>query len=211
MTKIGLISDIHGGLQDLQSALRLLAQVPVDHILCAGDLVDYGAQSNAVVQRIFQAAIPCVQGNHDRDARYNQRLRVRQHQQTDQPIDLLTSDTLDLLDTLPLTRRFTWEATTVFLAHATPWDNDMYIYPDCTPHLLRRVVRDAAADVVILGHTHQPMWIVIDDTTLINPGSLSQNYTLPTGTYGVLTLPERRMQLFNVQTGEALPLERDMR
>lgn len=72
MTKIGLISDIHGEPYSLTLALDMLHGRGVDHILCAGDLLEKGSQGNAVAARIREEGIPCVQGNHDIEAVENQ-------------------------------------------------------------------------------------------------------------------------------------------
>ena len=48
--KIGLIADIHGDLAGFRAALRLLEDKGVEHILCAGDIVDRGPDADTVVQ-----------------------------------------------------------------------------------------------------------------------------------------------------------------
>lgn len=207
--QIGIISDIHAGLSELSSALGYLARAGVDQIVCAGDLVDFGNAGDAVVQHIIDSGIPCVQGNHDRMANNNQQLRQRKHDHG-QPVGPLSPATIAYLDRLPLVLRFEWENTSIVMAHATPWGDDIYVYPTSTTPLLRRVVREANADVTILGHTHQPMWLEVDNRTIINPGSTSQNYVLGMGTYGVFSLPDRSFQLYEVETGEQIPLDKEI-
>lgn len=208
--RVGIISDIHGGLHEFEVALQQLRAADVDHIVCAGDLVDFGLFSDEVVQRIFDEDILCVQGNHDRMARDNQCIRHRRNEH-DQSIMPLQSHTLDLLDQLPIHLRFEWHNIKILLTHSVPWEEDMYVYPQSTTYLMRRIAREADANVIILGHTHQPMWIEIDGIMIINPGSVSQNYELGFGTYGIFTLPNRTFQLFNVMTGEQTPLAIDKR
>ncbi len=203
--RIGIISDIHGGLRELHSALAFLQKMQVDHVLCAGDLVDFGDFGDEVVKQIFAGAIPCVQGNHDRMAWEFQRLRQRK-QNVDGVTKILKSETLDLLEQLPLELRYMWSDTSILLTHATPWGEDMYVYPESTLPLFRRVVREANADITILGHTHRPMWVEVDGGMIINPGSLSQNYFLDVGTFGILTIPDRRFQLFSVESGDELEI-----
>jgi putative phosphoesterase len=210
--QIGIISDIHAGLAELELALQHLNHAQVDQIVCAGDLVDFGKDGDAVVRRVIESGIPCVQGNHDRMARDQQRLRQRKQAQG-QSIHLLRPETVELLDQLPPVLRFTWDGIKVMLTHAAPWGGEMYIYPESTTPLLRRVAREGQADVIILGHTHRPMWVEveIDNCTIINPGSTSQNYELGVGTYGILSLPERIFRIFDTTTGRQLPLDKDHR
>ena len=64
--RLGLIADIHADPRALDGALRGLEVHGVDQILCAGDLVGYGGQPDAVVALLRDRAIPCIRGNHDR-------------------------------------------------------------------------------------------------------------------------------------------------
>jgi len=60
----GLISDIHGNLEALTAALAELAGV--DAFLCLGDIVGYGPDPAACVDRIReQPHLTCIAGNHD--------------------------------------------------------------------------------------------------------------------------------------------------
>ena len=63
--KIGIIADIHANLQALQTVLDALHAEPVDLIVCAGDLVCYGAQPNEVLNLVRSLGIPSVMGNYD--------------------------------------------------------------------------------------------------------------------------------------------------
>ena len=205
--RIGIISDLHAGFGELQNALSYLSEQDVDIVVCAGDLVDFGTHGDEVVEKIMNAEIPCVKGNHDRQASQKQALRQRK-QAIDNAIKLLQPETLAILEQLPNQLRFEWKGKTVLLTHATPWGDDMYIYPDSNAPLLRRVIKEAQADIVILGHTHRPMWIEIDGGFIINSGSTSQNYFMTVGTYGILSLPDCEFELHNVETGELIALEK---
>ncbi len=60
----GLISDIHGNLEALDAVLDELRGI--DAFLCMGDIVGYGADPGACVERVRQLPnLICVAGNHD--------------------------------------------------------------------------------------------------------------------------------------------------
>ena len=64
-----VLSDIHSNLEALEAVLRASAAQRYDAVLVLGDLVGYGADPNAVVERVRglkPAAI--VRGNHDKVA-----------------------------------------------------------------------------------------------------------------------------------------------
>ncbi|MEO0596445.1 MAG: metallophosphoesterase, partial [Chloroflexota bacterium] len=86
--KIGLISDIHADLWGLEKSLALFQKHKVSDVFCAGDLVDGGKDGIYVIRTIQQNAIPCVSGNHDRDAFAHQswiRRSIRQSNKCDHP------------------------------------------------------------------------------------------------------------------------------
>lgn len=63
--KIGLIADIHANHISLKISLEMLENEGVDAIICAGDIVGYGADPNAVISLLRRKKIKSVIGNHD--------------------------------------------------------------------------------------------------------------------------------------------------
>jgi predicted phosphodiesterase len=60
-----ILSDIHANREALEAVLAD-AEGRYDRVLCAGDLVDYGADPNAVVDWARESAAVVVRGNHDK-------------------------------------------------------------------------------------------------------------------------------------------------
>jgi putative phosphoesterase len=176
--KIGLISDIHAQLTKLDRALEFLQYRQVDTILCAGDLVSRGQDGDAVVERIRTANIPTVRGNHDAIAREFREF-WRENPNT-HPSLILRDETIDFLDTLPLTLTFNIAGYSLLLAHGAPWEENEFIYPISDVERVQRVLTAARTDYVILGHTHCPMVTdVIGRGTIINPGAIHGNMDSP--------------------------------
>jgi predicted phosphodiesterase len=64
--RLALISDVHGNLEALEAVLdHIDVNSPDARIVCAGDIVGYGADPEACIDRIRERAIPCVMGNHE--------------------------------------------------------------------------------------------------------------------------------------------------
>lgn len=63
--KLGVISDIHGNLSALETALDFLAAQDVSRIVCCGDVVGYGPWPNECVDLVRDRCECCVLGNHD--------------------------------------------------------------------------------------------------------------------------------------------------
>ena len=60
--KLAIISDVHANLEALEAVLREIRGLDV---ICLGDLVDYGANPNEVVEIIRDRGIRTIMGNHD--------------------------------------------------------------------------------------------------------------------------------------------------
>jgi len=63
--KLGIISDIHGNIEALDAVLGLLRSEGVDQILCTGDVVGYGPDPVACIERVVEEDIRSARGNHD--------------------------------------------------------------------------------------------------------------------------------------------------
>lgn len=203
---VGVIADVHGSLDGLQRALRLLRDHGCELIVCAGDLVDKGDAQEAVVALMREQEIPCVQGNHDRDAGSTNdealQIWLREYRPNHPQLDKLSAATRAYLRELPLTRRFTFDQQTLLLAHGVPWNCSTYLFPIAMPKAFRRVAEEAGADVVILGHTHTPMIAAVNDVLIVNPGSVYHNYEDNTRTCAILTLPEKRFTVYDLDRGQ---------
>ncbi len=182
--KLGIISDIHGDLAALNTALdRLDNYHHADRIVCAGDLVGRGPHPDEVVTLIRERGIPTVRGNHD-EWFYN-----------------TTDDNAAYLKSLPLDWQGEFEGRSVFMCHGKPGNNIWGLYRDHLSNTLLNMMLDSLdVDVMITGHTHVPMYIQVERGCLINPGSLYQfkNTRSSSHTYGVLNLPEVTFDLFDL-------------
>lgn len=65
MTRLAILADIHGNLPALEAVLADLAQFPVDHVVVAGDVVNWGPHSAAVMARVTAAGWAVIRGNNE--------------------------------------------------------------------------------------------------------------------------------------------------
>ena len=63
--RVALISDLHGNAVALEAVLRDIARVGVDRTVCLGDTATLGPSPTAVLSRLRDLQIPCIEGNHD--------------------------------------------------------------------------------------------------------------------------------------------------
>lgn len=67
MRKIGVISDVHGDLEALKTALPYLRNLGCEEIIHTGDVVDIGPHSRECLEMLLRNGVLCLLGNHDKD------------------------------------------------------------------------------------------------------------------------------------------------
>lgn len=65
MSRIIIVGDIHGCLEEFDDLRKALEYRPSDRMILVGDLVDRGPDSAGVVRRARELGLECVMGNHD--------------------------------------------------------------------------------------------------------------------------------------------------
>ena len=189
-----VLSDIHANLEALEAVLDAAREIPYERILVLGDLVGYGADPNAVVDRI-RGLHPhaVIRGNHDKvgaglepsDA-FNTVARAAIRW----TYEALSDDNRDWLAELPAGPLVVDELLEI--CHGTPFDEDMYVFDDAD---VLRSMQAADRRLILFGHTHvqvgyrlanQSLTLVTADIRrplhvaigqghyLINPGSVGQ-------------------------------------
>jgi predicted phosphodiesterase len=148
-----VLSDIHSNLEALDAVLRVSAAQRYDAVLVLGDLVGYGADPNAVVDRVRgldPAAI--VRGNHDKVAAglddaedFNPMAKSAAHWTRES----LTPETFEYLRDLPTGPQIVDDL--IEICHGSPLDEDLYVVADVDA---ARSIAVARAPVCLFGHTH---------------------------------------------------------
>jgi diadenosine tetraphosphatase ApaH/serine/threonine PP2A family protein phosphatase len=189
----GLISDIHGNLEALDAVLSELKDV--DAFLCLGDIVGYGPDPVACLDRVRGLPhLVCVVGNHDLAATDGENLdwfNPFARAAIEWTAEQLSPQDKQYLRSLPLTAH----VDTAILVHGSLLDPEKMNY--ITSPAEARLCFDAMpGDLTFIGHTHiteyyrarkrarlpdqVPLWpggdIPLDDRLryIINPGAVGQ-------------------------------------
>jgi putative phosphoesterase len=174
--RIAVISDIHSNLDAFQA---VTSQLPKhDALLCLGDLVGYGPQPNEVISHLqAQRPLTVLTGNHDYAVvtgdvdgftRHAADAILWTRNQTSQ-------GNLDYLRVLHSNARLEVNDAQMALFHGSPSDPLVeYVFPGISSSKVRELIRDANANLVLLGHTHVPMVYSSQGQMLANPGSVGQ-------------------------------------
>jgi putative phosphoesterase len=218
VTKLAILSDVHGDLHALRGALEHISRMRCEAVVCAGDLVDYGPWPNATIALLRTLAIPCIRGNHDRWAVAEARAGTTRPAPATHAT-ALSEGSLSFLASLPTSWEAKLDGVRVAMHHASP-SSDMHpILPQyAAPNDVRHWLQEANADVLIVGHTHCAFELrTLGLGRIFNPGALLrtvsnevapgwQGFPREGGTFGVLELPEMRFSVHDCRSGAAIEI-----
>jgi putative phosphoesterase len=182
--KVAVLADVHANLPALVAVLEDLPNV--DCIACLGDVVGYYADPNEVCALMRQHKIITIRGNHDAYV-LGERLphsdRVEAYR-TAWTREVLEPRNFGWLRSLPTSMECRWGKIVAHLHHATPWNDEAYLYPDSDQ---LNEIKLGPNEFLALGHTHRPMLRQCGEGFVLNPGSVGQPRDCnPLASYAIL-------------------------
>jgi diadenosine tetraphosphatase ApaH/serine/threonine PP2A family protein phosphatase len=216
-----ILTDIHANLEALDACLADARSRRYEKTLVLGDIVGYGPDPNAVIERV-QALDPLaiVRGNHDKVA-----CGIEQAEGFNA---VAKSAALWTLGALTPEHR-AWLAAlpegpilvdpTIEICHGSPFDEDVYIFDELD---VIRALKVSQRPLCLYGHTHYLMtWELAIDTTggvglsatrdlliplregfkyLVNPGSVGQPRDSDVrAAYAIVDTDRRQVELIRVE------------
>lgn len=189
-----VLADIHSNLEALDACLADAAARGYDRTLVLGDMVGYGPDPNAVVERV-QALAPAalVRGNHDKIAlgiAYADGFNAVARHAAQWTLRTLTPKHVAWLAALAKGPMVV--DALIEICHGTPYDEDEYLFDELDAV---RAMQAATRPLCLFGHTHQPavferrhaavgaralddvpgvLVLREDSSYVVNPGSVGQ-------------------------------------
>lgn len=161
---IGVVSDVHCGHAWLSRAFSQLGE-RVDAVWCAGDINYEFRFCGQTVRLLRDRQARTIIGNHDAMLLGPHGVRAR---------ELVPVDDVDFdwLRQLPAEIDEVVAGRRVRMIHGSPWEpHDSYVGPlDRRWHQADQL----GVDVLIVGHTHEPMAERFGTTLVVNPGSTTE-------------------------------------
>lgn len=166
--RVALIADIHANQPALEAVLADLP--PVDSVVCLGDIVGYNPMPEACLKLVQEHVDVIVQGNHDRLIETPIRMTGNRMARAGLGYakEVLSTEQREWLQSLPQQAMID---DTYLAVHSHPTRTESYVYPDAVETL------DGSVDEytgVVLAHTHLPDISTVNDTLIVNPGSVGQ-------------------------------------
>lgn len=216
-----VISDIHANLEAYETVMAAAEPLNCERILVLGDLVGYGADPNAVCDRV-RALAPhaLIRGNHDKvgsGLESPEGFNAVARSAIRWTYDALSPDNRNWLAALPAGPLAVDDL--IEICHGTPFDEDAYVFDDLDA---LRAMHASERPLCLFGHTHvqvghylskdqfglstadeqRPLTIALEETNryLVNPGSVGQPRDGdPRAGFGVVDTSKREMTIYRVE------------
>ena len=211
--RIGLLADIHGNGHALKSVLKSAKEKKIEKLLCCGDYIGYYYEPNKVLSQLNEWDWEGVSGNHEAmlkdwisepnktkiQAKYGSGIAIAANE--------LTNESAAFLYEMPSNCKIQIENYKVILCHGSPWDRDLYIYPDAKQELLDKLFNyDSDFDMLVYGHTHYPVIWEKGNKKIVNPGSVGQPRNRKSGAAWALWDTTNNDVVFFIESYDVYPV-----
>jgi putative phosphoesterase len=168
-----IVSDIHANLSALTAVLEIDGDY--DNFIFLGDVVDYGPHPKECLAYVKEHANYYVRGNHDNALGYDvdcncmgtfreYSIATREWHKT-----LLDDDDKRFLRNMPILAKAHINGNSFFLAHASP-QGDLFKYIKTED--IDDEIKNIFTEYILLGHTHIQFKKKINESLVVNPGSV---------------------------------------
>jgi predicted phosphodiesterase len=180
MTKIAILSDLHGNLPALEAVTADLKQFNVDHVIVPGDVISFGPFSRQVAECVLKNGWSVIRGNNEfflidyktsrAPEEWNDTLQFAPTAWLDTQFDAKLRTIIGCWpDALNLRFR---DAPPIQVFHGTPQSPWEPIYWTMKDDEIEKSLIGTEAEFVICGHTHLPMDRQVGKWQIFNPGSV---------------------------------------
>ena len=190
---LAVFSDIHGNVYSLEKALQLMDRYKPDKYLFLGDMAGYYYYQNECIELLDNLDnLVSIKGNHDSyflkclsnknaleklDKKYGQSYSLLYNKITEKSKEFFYS-------LAEFEKNNYYEAY-----HGSPNNYlEEYIYPDT------KIEFNIGVPFLFLGHTHYSMNRKLNDTMIINPGSIGQPRDFNQGSFSIVDIKDKKVE-----------------
>ncbi len=155
MTKMAILSDIHGNLNALEEVLKDIDALGVGKIFSLGDNIGYGPEPEAVIQRLQARGIPSVLGNHElavTDASELDWFNPVARESLLKTVEMLSEASIERIHQFPYCR----VEDDLRFVHGFPPDSPVIYQFQASDDDLVKTFSELQEQIFFTGHTHYP-------------------------------------------------------
>jgi putative phosphoesterase len=182
MTRLAIISDIHGNLPALEAVLANIDAQGITDIYHLGDLVGYNPFPNETVALIAERRISGITGNYDQAVLaqvsdpvgelLNAKITPMGREIYAWTVREVNLKSREFLAAQPRHLSLTIGTWRLLLTHGSPRHIKDYVRPTWPVEMVRDLLLEVQEDILFTGHTHIPLVRQVNGKFLLNPGSV---------------------------------------
>lgn len=177
MTNLAILADIHGNLPALQSVVADMGNFEIDHVIVAGDLINWGPFSLEVVEYALASQWAIIRGNNEfyllDFATSREPASWRKYTLLPWLQSQFNPETRNKIAAWPDELRLRYpDAPEILVVHGVPGDPSTSIFATTKEVELNRIFRDVTCTTIVTAHTHLPLEKNIGGWHIVNPGSV---------------------------------------
>ena len=184
MLRLAVLGDLHANLSACRAVAADLERRRPERVLVLGDLVGYLARPNQVVELVARAGWDCLAGNYDLAVLAGGQAGVDEFLKpglgpAPRAVFAWTEGRINptaraFLAARPRQLRPRLAGLNILAVHGSPRGVRHYVHPDHPADELDAWLAQAGAEVLLMGHTHQPFIRRLPHGLAVNPGSVGR-------------------------------------
>lgn len=168
--KLAVISDIHGNIVALNEIIKDANEKNIDKFIISGDLVNELPFGNDVINRLKEIDALAIKGNKEQyfieyeENKYN--WENIQFKNSIYMYEEITKENMEYIKKLPFSLSLEYEKIKLKIVHGSPESITELIYRK-SEDLIDKYTKELEEDILILGHTHEPIWVCEKNNKII--------------------------------------------
>jgi putative phosphoesterase len=198
--KVAVISDVHGNSVALKEVLQDAKKNGVNKFIFPGDLINDLPFGNETLELMRNVSEYFVYGNKEEYLKEYNRCKYTWENIQFKPIvfmnNELTKENLEFISNIPMLLSLEFDGVKVKVVHGSPNSIEEQIHESSTD-LIDKYTKNLEEDILIFGHTHEPVWSKIANGKLVvNAGCTGVTpYYLRTAEYIILHINNKDVKV----------------
>lgn len=198
--KIAVISDVHGNSVALEQVLLDARENGVDKYIFPGDLVNDLPFGNETLETIKNISDYLIEGNKEEYLKEYNRAHYSwkniQFRNTIFMNNELSKENLKLVCSLPTSLNLEFEGVKLKIVHGSPESVEEQIHKD-REDLIDKYTKSLEEDVLVFGHTHEPVWYRrVNGKLIVNAGCMGVSpYYKAEAEYIILHIKNKQVEI----------------
>lgn len=193
--RIAIIADIHSNFLALEQVINEIEKSNVDLKICLGDMIGYYDEPNKVIEILREKKFVCIKGNHEKFLLKEISYKVENSEiyGIERHKDALTEENMEFLKKCKNYIELSWKDKRLCFCHSLKDNSETYMRN--RDEILKNIDKINKYDFYFYGHSHRKFCEKIDNTVIVNPGSVGQPRDGGMPSYGIIDMKKLEVEI----------------